>query len=48
LESRDGFLLWQVPKLTVLEPEAYLTSITFAGAEGWVVGQPRILLPTLN
>lgn len=48
LESQDGGLHWQVRKLSALEPEAYLRSISFAGAEGWIVGQPKILLHTLN
>jgi Uncharacterized protein related to plant photosystem II stability/assembly factor len=48
LESRDGGLHWQVRELPGLEPEAYLASISFAGAEGWVAGQPKILLHTLN
>jgi photosystem II stability/assembly factor-like uncharacterized protein len=43
-----GALHWQVRELPGLEPEAYLASISFAGAEGWVAGQPKILLHTLN
>ncbi|MEN9277883.1 MAG: YCF48-related protein, partial [Thermostichus sp. DG_1_5_bins_95] len=43
LESQDGGLTWQNRNLTGLEPEAYLSSISFAGPEGWIVGQPKVL-----
>lgn len=58
LESRDGGINWRLRPLAAdSQPNSdsqsgnedyYLSSIDFEGDEGWVVGQPRVMLHTLD
>ncbi|MCX7596237.1 MAG: YCF48-related protein, partial [Fischerella sp.] len=44
LETKDGGETWQPIKLQLDDNKYRFNSISFAGEEGWIVGEPSLLL----
>jgi len=45
LETTDGGQTWQ-PKSLELDQNYLFSSVSFVGQEGWIAGEPSILLHT--
>ncbi|TAF16417.1 MAG: photosynthesis system II assembly factor Ycf48, partial [Nostocales cyanobacterium] len=48
LETNDGGETWHPLELAVDDPKSRFDSVSFAGKEGWIVGEPSVLLHTTD